>query len=82
MLSYAKLARSPSLFRTFTGLEVSEFDSLYKKVESECERVRGEEALKVGQEKEVGEGGRHFKLDSVTGSSCSSSIIDCTSRSP
>ena len=33
MLSYTKLSRSPLIFRSFTGLEVNEFDSLYSKVD-------------------------------------------------
>ena len=63
MLSYAKLARSPSLFRTFTGLEVSEFDSLYKKVESRYDEFEEKRLSRSGRKKEVGEGGRHFKLE-------------------
>ncbi|MEM3099612.1 MAG: hypothetical protein QXU32_13005, partial [Nitrososphaerales archaeon] len=33
-LSYARLSKKPSLFRSFTGLEVSEFDDIYREVVS------------------------------------------------
>lgn len=35
LLRYVRLSRSPSIFRSFTGLEVGEFDSVYSKVEKE-----------------------------------------------
>lgn len=62
MLSYTRLARSPSLFRTFTGLEVSEFDSLNRKVESRYPDLEEERLSRPDRKREVGEGGRHFKL--------------------
>ena len=34
MLNYDRLSRKPLLFRSFTGLELSEFDSIYMEVES------------------------------------------------
>ncbi|MDG6934501.1 MAG: transposase [Nitrososphaerota archaeon] len=63
MLTYTRLARDPSLFRTFTGLEVSEFDSLHKKVESRYDEFEEERLSRPDRKKEVGEGGRHFKLE-------------------
>jgi hypothetical protein len=30
---HAKLSRKPAIFRSFTGLEVPEFDTLYKKID-------------------------------------------------
>jgi hypothetical protein len=62
MLSYTRLARNPSLFRTFTGLEVPEFDSLYKKVESRYDGFEERRLSRPDRKKEVGEAGRHFKL--------------------
>ncbi len=59
MLNYAKLARDPSLFRTFTGLEVSEFDSLHEKIESKYGEF---EEKRLARPEDVGEGGRPFKL--------------------
>jgi len=34
MLNYEKLSGKASIFKTFTGLEVSEFDALYSKLEA------------------------------------------------
>ncbi len=61
MLSYPRLSRNPSIFRSFSGLEVSEFDSLYGKVESrydECERKR---LSRRDRKNEIG-AGHPFKL--------------------
>jgi hypothetical protein len=62
MLSYAKLSKSPLIFRSFTGLEVNEFDSLYSKVDrvydsSEERRLSSREERK----REIG-AGHPFKL--------------------
>ena len=62
MLSYETLSRKPEIFRTFTGLEVSEFDSVCEEVESryydyERERLSQREDRK----RRVG-AGRPFKL--------------------
>ena len=61
MLNYARLSRKPLLFRSFTGLELSEFDSIYKEIESrypqyEVKRLseRKNRTRKVGA-------GNHFK---------------------
>ena len=62
MLTYAKLAKDPSLFRTFTGLEVSEFDSLHEKIESKYGEFEEKRLARPGRKKDVGEGGRPFKL--------------------
>lgn len=63
MLSYTKLARNPSLFRSFTGLEVSEFDSLYRKVDSRYGEFEEKRLSRKDRKKGVGEGGRPFKLE-------------------
>lgn len=63
MLSYTKLARSPALFRSFTGLEILEFDSLYKKVESRYNESEERRLSRPDRKKEIGEGGRPFKLE-------------------
>ena len=42
-MSYARLSRKPLLFRSFTGLEIAEFDIISKEIESkyyEHERKR------------------------------------------
>ena len=34
LMSYARLSKKPLLFRSFTGLEISEFNEIYAKIES------------------------------------------------
>ena len=63
MLSYARLSRNPSMFRSFTGLEVSEFDSLYKKAESRYDEFEEKRLSRPDRKRKVGEGGRSFKLE-------------------
>ena len=63
MISYARLFKRPLLFRSFTGLTVSEFDSIYIEIESkynEHERRRRLSDRKKRQ-RDVG-AGRPFKL--------------------
>ena len=63
MISYARLFKRPLLFRSFTGLTVSEFDSIYIEIESkynEHERRRHISNRKKRQ-RDVG-AGRPFKL--------------------
>lgn len=64
MLSYDKLVKKPSMFRSFTGLEVPEFNSLYEKVDagyavSERERLSNSNK---SRERRIGWGGRKFSL--------------------
>jgi hypothetical protein len=63
LISYARLFKRPLLFRSFTGLTVSEFDSIYIEIESkynEHERRRRLSNRKKRQ-RDVG-AGRPFKL--------------------
>jgi len=62
MLTYSKLAKRPSIFRSFTGLEVSEFDYLYEKVESGYEEYERERLSRRHRKRAVGGGGK-FKLN-------------------
>lgn len=62
MFSYGKLSKRPSIFRSFSGLEVSEFDSLcanvglsYVQYERERLSIRKDRKRKIGA-------GRPFKL--------------------
>ncbi|HSF51671.1 MAG TPA: transposase family protein [Nitrososphaeraceae archaeon] len=61
MLNYDRLSRKPLLFRSFTGLELSEFDSIYREIELKYP----EEIKRLSREKKrtrsIG-AGRHFKL--------------------
>lgn len=61
MLSYPKLSKNPSIFRSFTGLEVPEFDSLYSQVESRYEENERKRLSRKGRKNEIG-AGHPFKL--------------------
>jgi Helix-turn-helix of DDE superfamily endonuclease len=61
LLNYDRLSKKPLLFRSFTGLELSEFDSIYKEIESKYPKY---EIKRLSRQKErtrsIG-AGRHFK---------------------
>jgi hypothetical protein len=61
LLDYARLAKKPYDFRSFTGLDVSEFDSLYKRIEPEYEQAERERLSRPDKKRAVG-GGRKFSL--------------------
>jgi hypothetical protein len=64
MLSYTKLSKSPSIFRSFTGLEVNEFDSLYSKVDrayGSSEERRLSSSSRKARKRKIG-AGHPFKL--------------------
>lgn len=61
VVSYDGLSRKPEIFRSFTGLEVSEFDSVYDEVESRYYDYEGKRLSREGRRNEMG-GGRPFKL--------------------
>jgi hypothetical protein len=66
LISYARLFKRPLLFRSFTGLTVSEFDSIYIGIESkynEHERRRRRRlSNRKKRQRDVGVAGRPFKL--------------------
>ena len=62
MLNYDKLSRKPLLFRSFTGLQLSEFDFIYHKIESKYPKYEINSLSKRDRIRNVG-GGRHFKHD-------------------
>jgi len=39
-MSYARLSKRPLLFRSFTGLEISEFDAIYVDIESRYSKYK------------------------------------------
>ena len=51
MMSYARLSRKPLLFKSFTGLEITEFDVICKEKESKYNEH--ESAFPIGKEKEM-----------------------------
>ncbi len=60
MLNYDRLSKKPLLFRSFTGLELSEFDSICKEVESKYPKYEIKRLSKNDRTRSVG-AGRHFK---------------------
>ena len=63
MLSYYGLSRKPTLFKSFTGLTVKEFDNIYIKIERKYEKHEVQRLSKRKDgEREIG-AGRQFKLD-------------------
>ena len=61
MFSYGTLSKRPEIFRSFTGLEVSEFDSLYSKIESKYEEYERKRLFRPERKREIG-AGNQFKL--------------------
>ena len=61
MLNYRRLSEKPLTFRSFTGLEVSEFESLYLELESVYEEYEVKRLSRRGRKRRIG-AGRPFKL--------------------
>jgi Helix-turn-helix of DDE superfamily endonuclease len=62
-MSYAKLCKKPLLFRSFTGLTITEFDSIYGEIESKYEEHEKRRYLSNRRKRvrDIG-AGRPFKL--------------------
>ena len=60
-MSYARLSKKPLLFRSFTGLEISEFNEIYTEKESRYEEHERERLSRGRRQRDVG-AGRPFKL--------------------
>ena len=60
-MSYARLSRRPLLFRSFTGLEISEFNEIYTEIESRYNEHERKRLSRTKRERKVG-AGRPFKL--------------------
>ena len=61
MLSYRRLSKTPSVFRSFTGLEVNEFDSILEKVEESYPSLEERRLSRKERKREIG-AGHPFKL--------------------
>ena len=61
LLSYARLSRRPLLFKSFTGLVVSEFDVISREIESKYDEHERKRLSNRKRERDVG-AGRPFKL--------------------
>jgi len=62
MLNYEKLSGKASIFKTFTGLEVSEFDALYSKLEAVNPAFEEKRLDRTGRKNKAG-AGHPFKLN-------------------
>jgi hypothetical protein len=61
LLNYSRLSRKPLLFKSFTGLELSEFDSIYKEIELRYPQYEIKRLSKRKRTRKVG-AGNNFKL--------------------
>jgi hypothetical protein len=63
LLNYDRLSKKPLLFRSFTGLELSEFDSICQEAESKYPEYEIKRLSKRKEKRTISIGaGRHFKL--------------------
>src|ERR1700691_4409123 len=62
MLGYAKLSRSPPIFRSFVGLDLSEFDSVYAEIEKVYSSCEAKRLSRRERQRDIG-AGHPFKLD-------------------
>ncbi len=60
-MSYARLSRRPLLFKSFTGLAVSEFDVIAKEIESKYDEHERKRLSNRKRKRDIG-AGRPFKL--------------------
>ena len=61
MLNYKTLTKRSSLFRSLTGVEVSEFDSIYSKVQNKYDEYESKRLSRENRKRKVG-AGHPFKL--------------------
>ena len=61
-MSYARLSKKPLLFKSFTGLEISEFNAIYAEIESTYNEHERKHLSRRKRERKVGAAGRPFKL--------------------
>jgi hypothetical protein len=62
LLSYNRLSKKPSLFKSFTGLSIQQFNGIYKEIKSTYEKYEIKRlSSKRRRERDIG-AGRHFKL--------------------
>jgi hypothetical protein len=61
LLSYKTLSKKPSLFRSLTGVEVSEFDSIYSKVQTKYDEYESKRLSRENRKRKVG-AGHPYKL--------------------
>ena len=59
---YTRLSKRPLLFRSFTELEISEFNAIYAEIESTYNEHERKRLSRRKRERKVGAAGRPFKL--------------------
>jgi hypothetical protein len=63
LLFYDRLSKKPSLFKSFIGLSVKQFDDIYDEIKSKYTKHKIKRlSYRKDRERSIG-GGRHFKLD-------------------
>jgi hypothetical protein len=62
LLNYANLSKKPRQFRSFTGLEVGEFDSIYREIESRYKEYEIKRLSRKKRRERAVCAGRPFKL--------------------
>src|SRR6266496_884568 len=60
-MSYARLSKRPLLFKSFTGLEITEFDTISREIESKYDEHEGVRLSRRKRKRGIG-AGRPFKL--------------------
>ena len=63
-MSYARLSKRPLLFKSFTGLEITEFDTISREIESKYDEHEGIRLSRRKRKRGIG-AGRPFKLKEV-----------------
>ena len=61
MLNYKTLSNKPSIFRSLTGLEVSEFNSVYSNADAKYDQYQTKRLYRENRKRKVG-AGHPFKL--------------------
>jgi hypothetical protein len=61
LCNYARLSRKPLLFKYFTGLEITEFDTISREIESKYDQHEGVRLSRSKRKRGIG-AGRPFKL--------------------
>ena len=61
MMNYDKLSRKPMIFKSFTGLEIQEFDALYSKTQESHDSYEEKRLYREDRKRRIG-AGHPFKL--------------------
>jgi len=62
LLSYDRLSKKPSLFKSFTGLSIQQFNDIYKEINSKYKKYEIKRLSSKRRERGIGAVVRHFKL--------------------